>query len=132
MKLNTLKLFLLFPCLAAACLESCSHEQTKALGYQDERAVAAHADYLGKRVSTNWDAKGAAAYLDQRETWWMKWPGAERDHGTFCVSCHTVVPYIIARPTLRKTLAEDGSTPEQHLLLANLTKRVRLWKEVAS
>jgi squalene-hopene/tetraprenyl-beta-curcumene cyclase len=61
----------------------------------------------------------------------MKWPGAERDHGTFCVSCHTVVPYIISRPALRKVLAENGPTPEETLLLANVTKRVLLWKEVA-
>jgi squalene-hopene/tetraprenyl-beta-curcumene cyclase len=131
-KRNTLKLFLLSTCLAAGCLQSCSHEETKALSYEDEKAVATHADYPGKQVSTIWDAKSAAAYLDQRETWWMKWPGAQRDHGTFCVSCHTVAPYILARPALRKTLAEDGPTPEEHLLLANVTKRVRLWKEVAS
>src|SRR5260370_34475480 len=61
----------------------------------------------------------------------MKWPRSERDRGTFCVSCHTVVPYIIARPALRKALAEDSPTPEENLLLANVTKRVRLWKEVA-
>ncbi|HEY6389203.1 MAG TPA: hypothetical protein VIX91_26275 [Candidatus Acidoferrum sp.] len=131
MKLNTPELFLLSACLTAGCLASCSHDETKASSYENENAVVARSDYLGKQVSTAWDAKSAAAYLDQRETSWMKWPVAERDHGTFCVSCHTVVPYIIARPALRKTLAEDGPTPEEQLLLANVLKRVRLWKEVA-
>jgi hypothetical protein len=128
MKLNRRGLFLLSTCLAAAFFESCSHREPQALNYEDEKSVLAQAD---TQPSTTWDAKSAAAYLDQRETWWMKWPGAERDHGTFCVSCHTVVPYIISRPALRKVLAENGPTPEETLLLANVTKRVLLWKEVA-
>ncbi|MDQ6701317.1 MAG: hypothetical protein M3Z36_14145, partial [Acidobacteriota bacterium] len=41
----------------------------------------------------SWDAKAAAAYLDGRASWWATWPTAARDHGTFCVSCHTAVPY---------------------------------------
>jgi squalene-hopene/tetraprenyl-beta-curcumene cyclase len=130
-KLNTLELLLLSTCLAAGCLVSCSRDETKSLGYEEEKAVIAHVDDPGAGASTIWNAKSAAAYLDQREIWWMKWPRSERDHGTFCVSCHTVVPYIIARPALRKALAEDSPTPEEHLLLANVTKRVRLWKEVA-
>src|SRR5260370_16721645 len=121
-------LLLLSTCLAAGCLESCSQDETKAVNYEEKKAVVAHA---GKQASTIWNAKSAAAYLDQREIWWMKWPRSERDRGTFCVSCHTVVPYIIARPALRKALAEDSPTPEENLLLANVTKRVRLWKEVA-
>ena len=130
MKLNFLELFILSTCLTAACFEGCSRDETKACSYEDERAVVSRAGASGRHVSTSWDAKSAAAYLDQRETWWMKWPGAKRDHGTFCVSCHTVVPYVIARPALRKALAEEGSTAEERLLLANVTKRVHLWKEV--
>ncbi len=118
-------------CLTAGFLVACSHAKTKALSYDDEKVVVAHADHAANQVSTTWDAKSAAVYLDQREAWWMKWPSAERDHGTFCVSCHTVVPYILSRPALRKVLAEDSATPDERLLLANVTKRVRLWKEVA-
>ena len=51
--------------------------------------------------SPTWNRKAAAAYLDQRQDWWQKWPSAARDHGTFCVSCHTAAPYALARPALR-------------------------------
>src|SRR5438309_5557880 len=78
-----------------------------------------------------WDQKAAAAYLDQRAGWWMEWPKAARDHETFCVSCHTAVPYALSRLTLRKALAEEAPSPNERRLLENVTKRVRLWKEVA-
>ena len=80
--------------------------------------------------SAAWSGRAAAAYLDGRMVWWIGWKVAARDHGTFCVSCHTVVPYAMARPALRATLAEQAiSSPEQQLL-DNVTKRVRMWKEV--
>jgi squalene-hopene/tetraprenyl-beta-curcumene cyclase len=61
----------------------------------------------------------------------MEWPKAARDHETFCVSCHTAVPYALSRPGLRKTLAEEAPSANERRLLENVTKRVRLWKEVA-
>jgi len=78
-----------------------------------------------------WDQRAAAAYLDQRAGWWMEWPKAARDHETFCVSCHTAVPYALSRPALRKALAEEAPSANERRLLENVTKRVRLWKEVA-
>jgi squalene-hopene/tetraprenyl-beta-curcumene cyclase len=80
--------------------------------------------------SQAWSGKAAAAYLDGRMVWWMGWPAAARDHGTFCVSCHTVLPYAMARPALRAALAEPSPSPTEVQLLDNVTKRVRLWKEV--
>ncbi|HEY6357892.1 MAG TPA: hypothetical protein VIX35_06585, partial [Vicinamibacterales bacterium] len=77
-----------------------------------------------------WSPKAAAAYLDQREAWWTQWPTAARDHGTFCVSCHTVVPYALARPALRQALHETGPSPSEITLIDNVVQRVRLWKEV--
>lgn len=77
-----------------------------------------------------WSQKAAAAYLDQRSAWWMQWPTAARDHGTFCVSCHTAVPYALARPALRQALGETGPTQSEIKLVDNVVKRVRLWKEV--
>lgn len=74
--------------------------------------------------------KAAAAYLDGRMAWWMAWPGAVRDHETFCVSCHTAVPYAMARPALRKALGEQGPSATETRLLVNVTKRVRLWDEL--
>jgi squalene-hopene/tetraprenyl-beta-curcumene cyclase len=55
---------------------------------------------------------------------------AARDHDTFCVSCHTVMPYAMARPALRAALAEQTASPTEHKLLDNVVRRVRLWKEV--
>jgi hypothetical protein len=57
-------------------------------------------------VAGTWSPKAAAAYLDQRADWWMGWPGAARDHGTFCVSCHTTLPYALSRAALRESLAD--------------------------
>ena len=78
-----------------------------------------------------WSGKAAAAYLDQRMTWWISWKGSQRDHDTFCVSCHTVAPYALGRPALRVVLGEQGPSAPERRLLENVTKRVRMWKDVA-
>jgi squalene-hopene/tetraprenyl-beta-curcumene cyclase len=81
-------------------------------------------------IATSWDPQAAAAYLDRRQSWWMEWPRAQRDHETFCVSCHTAVPYALSRSALRTALVEQAPSPNEQQLLNNVTKRVRLWKEV--
>jgi squalene-hopene/tetraprenyl-beta-curcumene cyclase len=81
-------------------------------------------------ASSSWLPKAAAQYLDYRESWWTGWNGAARDHGTFCISCHTALPYALARPALRPVLAEQGPSANEIKLLDNVTKRVRLWNEV--
>jgi squalene-hopene/tetraprenyl-beta-curcumene cyclase len=81
------------------------------------------------KVAGSWSPKAAAAYLDQRADWWMGWQGAARDHGTFCVSCHTALPYAFSRPALREPLADDAPSDNERRLLDNVTKRVRLGKE---
>ncbi len=80
--------------------------------------------------SNPWNSKTAAAYLDQRAAWWMAWPSAARDHETFCISCHTALPYALSRPALRGLLAEQEPSPNERKLLDNVTKRVKLWSEV--
>src|SRR5258708_4607356 len=76
-----------------------------------------------------WSAKSAAAYLDGRAQWWMTWPNAARDHDTCWLCCHTAAPYALGRPALRRALEGSGAwTPEQKLV-ANVTKRVKLWAE---
>ena len=96
--------------LAAAAMLACSHPATK--------------------VSNSWDPKAAAAYLDYRAAWWMEWTGSARDHGTFCISCHTALPYALSRPALRAALAEQGPSVNERRLIDNVIKRVRLWKEI--
>jgi squalene-hopene/tetraprenyl-beta-curcumene cyclase len=93
--------------------------------------MADRLDQPETKIESSWDQKAAAAYLDQRAAWWMEWPKAARDHQTFCVSCHTAVPYALSRPALRKSLAETAPSANERRLLDNVTKRVRFWKEVA-
>jgi squalene-hopene/tetraprenyl-beta-curcumene cyclase len=92
--------------------------------------IAVHHDEPEAKIAHSWDPKAAAAYLDRRQSWWMEWPRAQRDHETFCVSCHTAVPYALSRSALRTRLAERAPSPIERRLLDNVTKRVRLWKEV--
>jgi len=80
--------------------------------------------------AASWDSKAAAAYLDQRADWWMGWPMSARDHDTFCISCHTALPYALGRPALRQALAEQSPSATERKLLDNITKRVRLWNQV--
>jgi squalene-hopene/tetraprenyl-beta-curcumene cyclase len=77
-----------------------------------------------------WDQKSAAAYLDSRATWWAAWPKAARDHDTFCVSCHTTLPYLVSRSSLRVRGSEP--TASERKLLDNLSTRVQRWQEVQS
>lgn len=77
-----------------------------------------------------WSPKNAASYLDQRADWWMGWKSAARDHGTFCISCHTALPYALGRSSLRSALAEQAPSNSERQLLGNVTQRVRMWSEV--
>src|SRR5215467_10659483 len=90
-------------------------------------AIGLHAE---TNPSDTWSSKSAAGYLDQRASWWMTWKSAERDHNTFCTSCHTVLPYTLGRPALRVALKEEGPSANERQILDNITKRVRLWGEV--
>ena len=99
-------------CLMASAMLSCSRQASKV------------------SVSNTWDRTAAAAYLDSREGWWTEWVGSARDHGTFCISCHTALPYALARPALRVALAEQGLSADERRLVDNVTKRARLWKDV--
>lgn len=81
-------------------------------------------------ASPGWNPRAAAGYLDSRQAWWQGWPNAARDHDTACVSCHTALPYALARPALRAALAERDLPAPERKLLDNVVKRVRLWKDV--
>ena len=105
--------------------------RTTATASSSANSSSIHLDQPEKKIAGTWDQKAAASYLDRRQDWWMQWPKAQRDHQTFCVSCHTAVPYALSRPSLRKALAEQAPSPNERRLLDNVTKRVRLWKEVA-
>jgi hypothetical protein len=77
-----------------------------------------------------WDKAAAAKYLDDREVWWQDWPKAQKDHGTICISCHTTVPYAMARPALQAALHEASAAAPESALIASVEKRVGQWSEV--
>ena len=94
-----------------------------ALATQGVRAGGAN-DVVG------WDPAAAARYLDGRATWWTTWPNAARDRGTYCMSCHTTLPYALARPALRGLLREGGPSAGEQQIVGNLLTRARAWKDV--
>ncbi|MBY0494516.1 MAG: hypothetical protein K2Y23_09885 [Cyanobacteria bacterium] len=79
---------------------------------------------------SGWDPKAAAAYLDSRAEWWTTWPSAARDRGTYCMSCHTTLPYALARPELRGLLNERAPSPAEEKIVGNLLTRARAWRDV--
>jgi len=70
--------------------------------------------------STDWKPAEAGKYLDEREQVWF-----ER---ASCVSCHTVLPYALARPALRRLAGAETPTPQETKLLAQIKRRVANWK----
>jgi squalene-hopene/tetraprenyl-beta-curcumene cyclase len=83
-----------------------------------------------RAADSGWDAKAAAAYLDGRANWWTTWPNAARDRGTYCMSCHTTLPYALARPALRDLLGERAPSAAEDKILGNLLTRARIWREI--
>src|SRR5262245_60382516 len=82
-----------------------------------------------RAASPAWNARAAVAYLDGRQAWWQQWPNAQRDHDTACVSCHTALPYAIARPALRHALGEHDLAAPERPMIANIEKRVKIWTD---
>ncbi|MFZ0336309.1 MAG: hypothetical protein WAN10_11120 [Candidatus Acidiferrales bacterium] len=82
------------------------------------------------KLDDSWSPKAAATYLDKRESTWSAWPHAARDRGTFCVSCHTAMPYALARQAVDSALHNANPAPDERNLVEDVTKRVRLWKEI--
>src|SRR5215831_8037723 len=61
-----------------------------------------------------WDRHAAAKYLDDRmDLWFAKAKKLQTGEGkTTCVSCHTTVPYVLARPALRRALGASEPTAQ--------------------
>jgi squalene-hopene/tetraprenyl-beta-curcumene cyclase len=92
--------------------------------------IAAISATVPLHAGPEWNARAAAGYLDGRMEWWLHWPNAARDHDTACVSCHTALPYALARPALHSALAEREPSPQEKAMAAHVVKRVRMWREV--
>ena len=73
-----------------------------------------------------WKPERAAAYLDQRmDTWFARGDKLRTGDGqTICVSCHTAIPYALARPGLRRTMHVSDPTPQETRLVDETIRRV--------
>ena len=81
-------------------------------------------------TTQSWSPEAAARYLDQRELTWQKWDHAQREQGTFCISCHTQLAYAYGRPALRTDIHEYNLNPPEEALLTSIRKRVALWNQL--
>jgi squalene-hopene/tetraprenyl-beta-curcumene cyclase len=71
-----------------------------------------------------WSARQAEQYLDSRQKEWDAWPMALHS-GVACVSCHTGLTYLIARPALRQSLGEkSGPTLYESVLVDSMRATV--------
>jgi squalene-hopene/tetraprenyl-beta-curcumene cyclase len=102
----------------STCLCACSA--------QHKQATLSASDSASSHTASQWNERLAAAYLDQREEWWMGWEHAARGDSTFCVSCHTSVPYLLARPRLDVMLGQAPSIDERKVI-DDVVQRVRNW-----
>src|ERR1700728_2820522 len=72
----------------------------------------------------DWNAQLAEQYMDSRQKEWIAWPTAMHS-GVACVSCHTGLTYLLARPALRQALGEkSGPTLYENVLVASMRATV--------
>jgi squalene-hopene/tetraprenyl-beta-curcumene cyclase len=71
----------------------------------------------------DWSPRLAADFLDARQKEWFAWKQAEASGGP-CVSCHTGITYLLARPALRRALGEAQPTTYETGLIAGLRARL--------
>lgn len=72
--------------------------------------------------SLTWKPDEAGKYLDERQTVWFA--------RAKCVSCHSGLPYALARPALRKLVAVKTPPQQETKLLAQIRRRVANWKKL--
>jgi hypothetical protein len=71
----------------------------------------------------SWSPELAARYLDARQKAWFEWKPAASVDGP-CVSCHTGMTYLLARPALRRALGETDPTMYERGLMDRLRANV--------
>lgn len=71
-------------------------------------------------------AAASARYLDARmDVWWTKAKTLRTGAGeTKCLSCHTAVPYALARPVLRRVMGVAAPTAHEERIMATVRQRV--------
>jgi squalene-hopene/tetraprenyl-beta-curcumene cyclase len=80
----------------------------------------------GAANADGWDRAGAAEYLDERMEIWLAEgkPLRTGDDTTNCSSCHTTVPYALARPVLRRANGAEAQTSQERRLVEQVIERV--------
>jgi squalene-hopene/tetraprenyl-beta-curcumene cyclase len=76
--------------------------------------------------AAGWDRAAAAAYLDDRIDMWFANATKLRtgEAKTSCVSCHSSLPYALARPALRRALHAAAPTAQEARLADETARRV--------
>lgn len=117
--------------MRSSALYSCLLLVGSAAGVGLWRTTPGHeASKVPAAASKGWNAAAAANYMDRREVWWQGWPEAQKDHGTICISCHTVVPYAMVRSGMRQELHETRLAAPEKIMLDSVEKRVSHWPEM--
>jgi squalene-hopene/tetraprenyl-beta-curcumene cyclase len=89
----------------------------------------------GENTPEPWDKAGASQYLDRRGEEWFQFGGAFRGQGattTSCVSCHSLLPYALARPVLRQITNHAAATQWERKILEQAKSRVANWDRLDS
>ncbi len=90
---------------------------------------------LGDDDPAHWRKTEAGRYLDERAQAWFAFTDAGRGEAetkTRCVSCHTISPFALARPALRKLTGASEPTEIEKRLIAQTKMRVEHWSELDS
>src|SRR4249920_2965946 len=79
--------------------------------------------------AAGWDRAAAATYLDDRMDMWFANATKLRtgEAKTSCVSCHSSLPYALARPALRRALHAAAPTAQEARLADETARRVELY-----
>jgi squalene-hopene/tetraprenyl-beta-curcumene cyclase len=84
----------------------------------------------GENNPGKWDKNSAAQYLDSRGEAWFNFGSAHRgqkESTTTCVSCHSLLPYALARPALRRISDDSPPTKLESKILEQTRSRVANW-----
>src|SRR5438132_13361905 len=87
--------------------------------------LAAASPGFASAAEPAFNPQAAVQYLDARADEWLRWSGAARGQGTVCLSCHTTLPFALARPVL-------GESAVEKQLLDNVGKRVQNWDKIVA
>ena len=91
-----------------------------------EPVLAQPTPQLPLASNAGWNFEVAAKYLDDRmDLWFQKAKKLQTGEAkTSCVSCHTVVPYALVRPVLRRAGGVSKPTAQEIKLLNETLRRV--------